>query len=240
MTTLRDEALVLRRVPFQDTSLVVHLFTLHHGLLAVMVRGARQTRSPHRAALAGLHTLMVTVRHRTADGLGYLISADICRGRHRLTDQPLALAGAQVALEAVYRGVAAADHNQPLFGALTWMLDALDGETLPDLVVAVGLMRLLTAMGYGLDLARCGRCGASGATPFLSPTRGQGICGWCAGLERAVPLSPELGQACIGAVTPHLSTPDMALLYRMAVAGLEQQGRGRLVADPPFRRLAGW
>jgi DNA repair protein RecO len=78
MAELRDEALLLRRIPYGDTSLICHFLTEKHGRIALMARGARRPKSPFRASLEPLYALQISWRPGRT-GMGMLV--DIQRGR---------------------------------------------------------------------------------------------------------------------------------------------------------------
>ncbi|HKI61379.1 MAG TPA: recombination protein O N-terminal domain-containing protein, partial [Mariprofundaceae bacterium] len=51
MAELNDAALLLRRIPYSETSLVCHFLTENHGRIVLMARGARRAKSAFRASL---------------------------------------------------------------------------------------------------------------------------------------------------------------------------------------------
>ncbi|WP_193771493.1 recombination protein O N-terminal domain-containing protein, partial [Candidatus Magnetaquicoccus inordinatus] len=65
-----DEGVLLRRTPFRETSLVLHLFSKQQGILALVARGVRAQSGKNsplmRAALAGFHTLSFSQQARSA------------------------------------------------------------------------------------------------------------------------------------------------------------------------------
>jgi len=74
MAEIRDNALLLRRIPYSDTSLVVHIVAEYHGRLSLMARGARRMKSPFRATLEPLYILGLRWRPGRT-GMGTLIEA---------------------------------------------------------------------------------------------------------------------------------------------------------------------
>ena len=75
MAEICDKALLLRRIPYGDTSLVVHIITETHGRLSLMARGARRMKSPFRATLEPLYTLNLRWRPGRT-GMGTLIEVE--------------------------------------------------------------------------------------------------------------------------------------------------------------------
>lgn len=74
MADLVDQALLIKRVPYGDTSLICHFFTEQHGRIALMARGARRPKSDFRASLEPLHLLRIHWRSGRS-GMGTLTAA---------------------------------------------------------------------------------------------------------------------------------------------------------------------
>ncbi|MDX8397050.1 MAG: DNA repair protein RecO [Mariprofundaceae bacterium] len=83
MAEKRDYALLLRRIPYSETSFICHFLTSEQGRIALMVRGARRAKSPFRAPLAPLYPLVITWRPGRT-GMGTLV--DIQRGKALLSE----------------------------------------------------------------------------------------------------------------------------------------------------------
>jgi DNA repair protein RecO len=150
MAELRDEALLLRRIPYGDTSLICHFLTAEHGRIALMARGARRLKSPFRASLEPLYTLQISWRlGRT--GMGGL--ADIQRGRS-LLEPSHSLYGLEL-LAIVSRLFH--EGNPHGFEETHAALKLLGERKQHGLLVAV--WHLLVAAGWLGDLSHCWKCG---------------------------------------------------------------------------------
>ncbi|MBF0425245.1 MAG: DNA repair protein RecO [Magnetococcales bacterium] len=174
-----DRALVLRRIPFQEASLVVHLLTRAQGARSVIARGVRKRKGPERASLAGFHTIDVRGYCRSACALGTLVHADIVRGRHRLRETPLALAAAQVIQEMLYRYVPQGAPHIDLFDHAETILDRLDAGQDPLALLAFMQGVTLRAIGYGWRVDCCVGCGGTAALGYFSVRRAQTVCQPC-------------------------------------------------------------
>lgn len=75
MAEIIDEALLLRRIPYSETSLICHFLTPGHGRVALMARGARGAKSPFRATLAPLYRLRIRWRSGRS-GMGTLADVE--------------------------------------------------------------------------------------------------------------------------------------------------------------------
>jgi DNA repair protein RecO (recombination protein O) len=153
MAELRDRALLLRRIPYGDSSLVIHLLTENHGMLPLMARGARRAKSPLRAALEPLYELSVSWRSGRA-GMGTLMDVE----RHALL-LPLAKAG--VGLQLVAVASALYREGDPLgFAGLYQGLHLLQPRP-EDSGLVASVWQMLIGSGWIGDLDHCWDCGQS-------------------------------------------------------------------------------
>lgn len=183
MAELQDRALLVRRIPYGDSSLICHFFSEHHGRIALMARGARRPKSPFRATLEPLYELQIGWRTGRT-GMGTL--TDASRGPS-LLPTPLMLDGQEL--------IAIASrlfHEGDLHG-FDELISALARLSLGGrhaLLPAVWL--LFEQTGWLGDIEHCWRCGAEAeASMFWSA--GELLCGSCgkgmeisAGLRKSV------------------------------------------------------
>ncbi len=73
MAEQRDNALLLRAIPYSDSSLILHCFTQHHGRISLMARGARRAKSPFRAGLMPIYQLRIHWKEPRAGTIGTLL-----------------------------------------------------------------------------------------------------------------------------------------------------------------------
>ncbi|MBF0460752.1 MAG: DNA repair protein RecO [Magnetococcales bacterium] len=201
-----DDALVLRRTPFRETSLLLHFFTRQDGLLTAVARGvrahSRSATAVDRAALAGFHTVAVSRYARSAHALATVTAVEIKHPRHRLWREAAAVLAAQVVQEILYRFMAPLEPNPAVFELLEWAWDRLDAGAKPLAVLGICQGRLVRALGYGWRTDCCAGCGRTEALGYFSAKRGQVVCDRCA--------APYVGQPSWGGETqhpPHFSVP---------------------------------
>jgi DNA repair protein RecO (recombination protein O) len=190
---LHDRALVLKRSPFGESSLVVHVLAREHGRVHLLAKGAYRPTSGYFAVLDFFDTLELEWSHSPRSELELLrkgslavrrraLSADLDRYRAALAILELA----DLAAHPSVADPAAFDHTE---GALTALSDAnLD----PELVLAVHELGLLALLGLAPALERCASCGGpapalhgSGARAAFSAGAGGRLCEGCAVRARA-------------------------------------------------------
>jgi len=185
-TRLRTEALLVRSAPFGDADLVVTLFTEARGIVSAVGRSARKS-SRRFPALEPMHLLRVGLEERAGAELAQLTESAIVRPRLGIVQDLDRLDAAGAALRWVRRA-APPHHPEPaLWSEINDLLDRLDdagpGPSPRALLAGAGL-RLLAAIGWGLDLARCVRCGRPcepGASACVDAAEGGLVCRACGG-----------------------------------------------------------
>jgi DNA repair protein RecO (recombination protein O) len=143
-----EPAYVLHHYPYRDTSLLLEVFSRHHGRLGLVARGARSARARWRGQLQGFSPLLLSWSLRGE--LGTLTGVD-ARGR------AAGFAGRQLLSayylnELILRLLARHDPHPGLFDAYERALRELAGRD--EAALRIFEKRLLDELGYGLLLDR--------------------------------------------------------------------------------------
>jgi DNA repair protein RecO (recombination protein O) len=164
-----------------------------------------------------------------------LREARIARPRIALTDSLARLEAAGTALSWVRRSAPPRTPEPELWQAIEGLLDRLGSreETVPPrrILAAAGL-RILTTLGWGLDLERCVRCGKEcppGQVALVDATRGGLVCRACGGARLRLdgPARERLARAAAMGDPSALEAEDADLALALvdgvlkAHAGLE-------------------
>lgn len=176
-------ALVLRRTATGDADVLVTAFTEAAGVLTVSARAARRATSK-LGALEPIHTLRVVIETHPGRDIAKLVESRIERARTRVLEDAARLEAAfQTLLWA--RSVLAPHQVEPLvFREVEQVLESLEGGADADVVRARAGMRILTALGYALDLESCVSCGrpcGEGSPAFVRASMGGLVCRACGG-----------------------------------------------------------
>jgi DNA repair protein RecO (recombination protein O) len=201
--------LVLRRVPYRDSDLVISLFTETLGAVSALARGARKSQKRFGGALEPMHTLNVQLEESSSRELLTLSEASIATARRRLVSDLDRMQAAGRALGWVRRAAPQHTPEPAAWRVLAKLLDRLDDrddQRSAMLHLSECGLRLLAAFGWGIDFERCVVSGVvcePGRAAMVDPVRG--------GL---------VSRACGGARI----TLDGALRGRLAHAAAEQPG----------------
>jgi DNA repair protein RecO (recombination protein O) len=182
---IRTDALLVRTVPFGEADAMVTLFTEQKGIVSAAARSARRS-SRRYPALEPMHLLRVGLEERPGAEVATLVESSIARTRLALVGSLEKLDAAGQALRWVRRAAPPHTPEPELWGEVNAFLDELDAAEATaarELVAGFGF-RLVAAVGWGLDLERCVRCGRPcepGASAYLDPAEGGLVCRGCGG-----------------------------------------------------------
>ena len=186
LSSHQTRALLLRRVDYGESDLVLALFTEKLGRVSALARGARRSSKRFGGSLEPMHTLDVRCDEPRHGDLFVLREARIAVPRAKLTNSLDRMQAAGRALGWVRRAAPPRTAEPEVWQVLENLLDALaehePGSAAKELAAA-GL-GLLGAFGWGIDFERCVRCGK--ACPETQPAmvdaaRGGLLCRACGG-----------------------------------------------------------
>lgn len=162
MTPDKARAVVIRAVPFGETSAVVTLFTREFGKVRALAKGAWRPKSAFDGALDLLSSCQVLVLRKQRGGLDLVTEAFLER-RFRVASSLAAVHAGMYVAELLDALTADADPQPELFDAADTVLWRLSGHRGPDAVVwplVVGFeLSGLRAAGQMPAVSRCAECG---------------------------------------------------------------------------------
>lgn len=188
---LTDEALLLRKVPYGESSLVVHALTPNHGRVHLVAKGAYRAKSGYCGVLDWFDTLRVTWTQRAGVELFALSAAEV-RVRRPLTGDLVRYRNAHYAVELARLAARTGMRERGLFELVTTTLDRLVTEPGPHTVRLHFTLRYLRKLGLEPALAACASCGGdappvdeAGERVAFSAGAGGRLCESCARDARA-------------------------------------------------------
>ncbi|MDB2576272.1 DNA repair protein RecO [Planctomycetota bacterium] len=156
--------LLLRRTPFGETSLVVHVLTPDHGRVELMAKGAHRPRSRFFGVLDWFDTLDLSWVQRSDSDLGTLREGELLTRRRQLTRSLRSYRAAQTVIELTDLVTRAGFSDRGQFVLAEEALDALDQAQGPPSALLAGFeLKLLEQLGLAPALVTCATCGATAA-----------------------------------------------------------------------------
>ncbi len=187
---LKTEAIVLRSIRYGEADRILHLYTLGHGRLSAIAKGARRARSRFGARLEPFFHVRA-VLHEGRSELLTVTSVDTIATHGPLRDHASTLDAAARACDAVARLFETSEPHPEVFRLLANQLALLSSS--PDHAgPANGLafrMKLLLAAGILPALGSCAACGEAEHLRGFSAAAGGVVCSSCEGAS--FPLGEE-------------------------------------------------
>jgi DNA repair protein RecO (recombination protein O) len=156
----RTEAVVLKAMPFRDSSLIVTLFTRDFGKFSALAKGARGPKSRMASSLMPMCIVEAVFYRKESRDLQLLTQCDV--------SQPLKLLGADIGkiatgmavVELTDRVTRGTEESRSLFGHVVGTLAAIDTATKNTRNALYFFeLRLLDVLGFRCDYGRCPQCG---------------------------------------------------------------------------------
>jgi DNA repair protein RecO len=154
-----EPALLLRRFPYGESSLVVHALTPGAGRVALLAKGAYRPSSGFYGVLDLFDTLHITWNARTGQELGVVTGASLEQRRGALAADLDRYRSALGFLELARLASREAHEERDLFRWLSDSLDLLVRGVSPGLVEAARDLALLRTEGLAPALGHCASCG---------------------------------------------------------------------------------
>ena len=184
------QALLLRRVEYGESDLVVTLLTDSIGRVSALARGARKSAKRFGGVIEPMHTLRIAYDDRSGAELVVLREAKLERARSYLVTNLDGMQAAGQALNWVRKAAPPRTPEPEVWAIMERLLDHLDyrddASSAQARLAAAGL-QLLSAFGWGIDFERCVSCGkapAEGQAAAVDATRGGLVCRDCGGARR--------------------------------------------------------
>lgn len=206
--------MILRRIPFGETSWIVHALTESDGAMGMMARGARRKGSPLASGVEPLTLSELVVAVKPGRELQNLTQASPLQSHPRLALDFERQATALACTEAVVRFVREDGAAPGLFHLLCQTLSDLDaGYACPPTYWRF-LSGLANELGWGLALEHCAQCGDEDVSRsrVVSAAAGGFLCPSCARSSHDAPLSAMVADVLRGSVgeQPHDGAPGDA------------------------------
>ena len=153
------EAVILKKTPYKENDMILHVYTREYGKISVMARGIRKMTSKNARGCQEMMLSELTIHLKK--GLSTLMKAiPVNYFRHIEENLESEIVG-QYILEYFYRYV---EDNQPLekeYEMLYETLHALDVGYMPLLVYLLFNVFILDHNGVSLDVEGCVFCGST-------------------------------------------------------------------------------
>ena len=214
-------ALLLRRVEYGESDLVLTLLTDTQGRISALARGARKSVKRFGGAIEPMHTLRISYDDHSGAELVMLREAKLERARPFLLTSLERMLAAGLALNWVRKAAPPRTPEPEVWQAIEALLDHLadahDPISTRARLAGAGL-QLLAAFGWGIDFEQCVSCGkvpAAGQAAAVDAARGGLVCRNCGGARQRLSGAQlvALSRAAAGeALDDHSATLGLELV----------------------------
>lgn len=183
MSLQQSQAVVLQVKDHGDSDKIVTVFSMEHGKIVLIAKGAKRSQKRFVNKLELFSLLDIYFAPSRHSSLMRLDQADLVAPFPRLRQNYELYIAASLLCELVLHWTREHDSDEDLFRLLAW---ALEGLSVPGVAVNRTIIffhvRLLDILGYRPDLTGCLDCrvlGTSGVLYRFSPLRNGLICSRC-------------------------------------------------------------
>ncbi len=167
-----DEGIVIGVRRHGEASAILELMTREHGRHLGLVRGGFGTRM--KPILQTGNTVSVNWRARLDEHLGNYTVEALRERASNFFGAPHAIYGV-THLAAMMRLLPERDPHAGLYSVFEEILDRLEDPVLAAPLVARFELRMLTELGFGLDLEQCASSGTTADLVYVSPKSGRAV-----------------------------------------------------------------
>lgn len=171
------EGIVLSDTNYSESSKILNVFTVEHGLLGIMSKGCRNVKSKLRAGSRKLIYGKFNIYYKES-GLSTLISVDIINSFSNIVMDLERISYASFLLDLVLQVVKQNDDSD-IFNLLKDSLIKLDEGFSPIVISNILELKLLSYLGVAPCIDECSVCGSTKSIITLSSSSGGYICRNC-------------------------------------------------------------
>jgi len=189
MAPIKIEAIVLKKINFRETSVILSLYTRQTGKIKCILKGVRtgKSRIPPLAFTQGSSIFGLLYMRRSELGLlssPSLVDSFGIAGRRNL-------AAWHIILNLVNLFTPEKEKEEAIFYLLRQAGSMLSEKTTPAIIFVGFKIKLVKILGYGVELNRCIICGKEDASYLFSGKLGGVVCRNCSKKEfTTVGISP--------------------------------------------------
>jgi DNA repair protein RecO (recombination protein O) len=181
-TFLDTPAIILKRIDWRESSMMVTMLTREGGKLGVVARGVRKPKSDIGPALEPLTESQVVLSLSERSSLAHLKSADVAEYFAGLKSSFVRITLAGALCELVDHALPEGEEARELYAHLRAILSGIDTSDEAHGVnwLWKGILELSADLGYALSFEECVACGnPDGPHPAFSIVQGGPVCDAC-------------------------------------------------------------
>lgn len=155
----KDEAFVLDKIDYGNTSIISHIFSLTNGRFAIIVKGAKSAKSKYGSIIDPLNLIEIVVYFKEQREIQLLSDAAVISSYPRIKEDLDKLMFSYAVLELVKTMIPEHEENQRLFKAVKRIFELFEtSNEAPEIIFGRFFMFFITLLGYEIQLEKCAGC----------------------------------------------------------------------------------
>ena len=177
---VKTNAIVLKRIPYSDTSLICHLFTKDRGKVTILAKGVWRPKKNIGALLEPISHINIQYYHKNNRNIQILKDADFIRHYTALRNNLNRIILGLAVVEIIDKSTQDSNPHQILY-RLSWrVLDKLNNEKQNCWCVFVFfLYQLSLRLGFMPNLSNCNKCNSKMIQGAIDKLTGELVCSSC-------------------------------------------------------------
>ena len=162
MSFIKSPGLILHKIPFSETSIILKVYTRESGLISLIAKGAKRPKSKFRGLLDAFHELQFMYPEKSKSELLILSEATFLSDFPQIKIDPSRQALACLVLEVYLRYLHGPLGHEPLYALLFNTLKKIENERDPasySLLLNTFLLHFCAQLGFSPQLGQCVYCG---------------------------------------------------------------------------------
>lgn len=158
MAAIQTQAIVLNVMDFGESDKIITFYTLHHGKVKGIAKGAKRSKKRFVNKLEYFTSLTITAVPGRRSSLARIDQAELLNPYLPLREDYQRYTAAMLVCELVDQWTRENDSDEHLFHLLCWVLDEIAVSTSIADIIMLFQVKLLDIVGVGLQFDHCLNC----------------------------------------------------------------------------------
>ncbi len=159
MAILKNDGIVLKSIPYGESSKIVTILTKEHGKVTMLARGARDVKSKFGGSLELFSRINMIYYEKETRDIQYLSEAAVIDHYFEIRNRPERLFAAMTVLEIANRAVHGNEDSTAVYELVARTLTALDKKDKPvQNAVLYYLAQMSALLGFRIEAEHCPHC----------------------------------------------------------------------------------
>ncbi len=158
-TILKNEAIVLRKINYSETSLIVHLYTKENGRISAIIKGARSSKSKIGSKIDVLNLVEVVFYNKEVKDLQLITQSNLINHFQIIKGDLEKVKYASAVCELILKLIPEKEVNTKLFKGVTKIMSLMNSQSSdPIYLFSQFMVFFIKEIGFELSFTHCSNC----------------------------------------------------------------------------------